>query len=379
MDEAVLGGTHRGERRHLTVVFCDLVESTALSELLDPEETSELVLAYQEMGHAAVTELGGYVAQYLGDGLLIYFGYPTAHEDDAERAVRAGLAIVAGLRGMSAQMRPTAGVHLAARVGIHTGPTIVGAMGNADRSDISVFGSTPNIAARLESHAQPGTVLISNTTRRLLHTRFRLADRGRPALKGVRQDIHVWEVAGVDVVTPRAQVQPAVPLVGRQEELALICACLDDADAGMGRTVLMTGEPGVGKSRLLQAVYQRVVGTDHVWLEFQCSRNRSDDRGACDVRTGVPRRADVQPGRREVAAGGRRHARVSRPVDASATTRWDRGGLGHGEDRPSVPQGSVDRHRGDPIRTQARIRARRVPRPRAVPSDRVQPRRSSPR
>jgi class 3 adenylate cyclase/tetratricopeptide (TPR) repeat protein len=272
MDEAVLGGTHRGERRHLTVVFCDLVESTALSELLDPEETSELVLAYQEMGHAAVTELGGYVAQYLGDGLLIYFGYPTAHEDDAERAVRAGLAIVAGLRGMSAQMRPTAGVHLAARVGIHTGPTIVGAMGNADRSDISVFGSTPNIAARLESHAQPGTVLISNATRRLLHTRFRLADRGSPALKGVRQDIHVWEVAGVDVVTPRAQVQPAVPLVGRQEELALICACLDDADAGMGRTVLMTGEPGVGKSRLLQAVYQRVVGTDHVWLEFQCSQ-----------------------------------------------------------------------------------------------------------
>lgn len=253
-------------------MFCDLVESTALAELLDPEETSELVLAYQEMGHAAVTTFGGYVAQYLGDGLLIYFGYPAAHEDDAERAVRAGLAIVAGLEALNSLIRPTAGVELAARVAIHTGPTIVGAMGSADRSDISVFGSTPNIAARLESCAEPGTVVISHTTRRLLDARFRLADRGSPSLRGVRQAIHAWKVVGVEPVIPRAKVKPPTPLVDRTDELALICECLDRVGNGAGQTVLVSGEPGVGKSRLLQAVYQELSGTDHVWLEFQCSQ-----------------------------------------------------------------------------------------------------------
>ncbi len=264
-------GMRGGERRHLTVMFCDLVGSTALSEVLDPEETGELVLAYQEMGRAAVTSLGGHVAQYLGDGLLAYFGYPTAHEDDAERAVRAGLAVVDGLEGLNSHVRDSAGVQLAARVGIHSGPTIVGAMGSADRSDTSVFGSTPNIAARLESQALPGSVVISDATRCMLDPRFRIVDRGVPVLKGVSQSIHVWEVVGVGVLTPRSQTPPTTTLVGREDELATICERFEQACAGQGQTVVVSGEPGVGKSRLLQALYQQTSEASHVWLEFQCS------------------------------------------------------------------------------------------------------------
>ena len=185
-----------GERRRLTILFCDLVGSTALSEELDPEEFSDLVLAYQEMGRAVVVGYGGHVAQYLGDGLLTYFGYPTAHEDDAERAVLAGLAILSGLDALNAKT-PASAKRLEARVGIHAGPTIVGEMGSADRSDTSAFGSTPNIAARLESVAAPHTVVVSDEVRRFLDPRFEVEDRGTPPLKGVARPVRVWEVTNV--------------------------------------------------------------------------------------------------------------------------------------------------------------------------------------
>ena len=167
-----------GERRRLTILFCDLVGSTALSEQLDPEELGELVLAYQEMGRAVVMRFGGHIAQYLGDGLLAYFGYPSAHEDDAERAVLAGLAILDGLDALNATA-PAGRERLKARVGIHAGPTIVGEMGSADRSDTWAFGSTPNIAARLESVAAPHTVVVSDEVRRFLDPRFELTTAAR--------------------------------------------------------------------------------------------------------------------------------------------------------------------------------------------------------
>lgn len=263
--------TDGGERRHLTVMFCDLVGSTELAEALDPEDSGELVLAYQEMGRSVVTSLGGHIAQYLGDGLLAYFGYPTAHEDDPERAVRAGLAVVAGLERLNAELSPAPGVGLSARVGIHTGAALVGEMGSSDRSDTSVFGSTPNIASRLEAIAAPGSVVISDATGRLIDDRFRLADRGVPPLKGVSQQIHAFEVIGVDVLTAHTPVEPGTRLVGRSDELATLCERFEKVRTGQGQTVVVCGEPGVGKSRLLQALYREVADSPHVWLEFQCS------------------------------------------------------------------------------------------------------------
>src|SRR5258706_3346285 len=184
------------ERRQLTVMFCDLVGSTALSEQLDPEDLGDFVLGYQEMGRSAVERFGGSVAQYLGDGLLTYFGYPVAHEDDATRAVFAALTILESLDGLSDRVG-VSGAGLAARVGIHTGSAVIGEMGSGDRSGTSVVGSTPNIAARLEAMAAQGTVLISDSTRRQLRSRFVLADLGTPELKGIDRPIHVWRVVGI--------------------------------------------------------------------------------------------------------------------------------------------------------------------------------------
>ena len=186
-----------GARRHLTVMFCDLVGSTMLSEQLDPEDVGELVLGYQELGRDVVARFGGSVAQYLGDGLLTYFGFPVAHEHDAERAVLAALAILESLPGLTASSTRSGAVSLAARIGIHTGPVVVGEMGSADRSDTSMFGSTPNVAARLEALAAPGTVVVSDATRRLLRDRFDLDDLGTPPLKGIDRPIRVWSVRGV--------------------------------------------------------------------------------------------------------------------------------------------------------------------------------------
>ena len=204
-----------GERRRLTILFCDLVGSTALSEQLDPEELGELVLAYQEMGRTVVMRFGGHIAQYLGDGLLAYFGYPTAHEDDAERAVLAGLAILDGLVALNA-MALGLQERLEAHVGIHAGPAIVGEMGSADRSDTSAFGSTPNIAARLESMAAPHTVVVSDEVRRFLDPRFELTDRGTPSLKGIARPLRVWEVRHVGEREARLATRCDLPMFGRE-------------------------------------------------------------------------------------------------------------------------------------------------------------------
>jgi class 3 adenylate cyclase/tetratricopeptide (TPR) repeat protein len=260
-----------GERRRLTILFCDLVDSTALSEQLDPEELGELVLAYQEMGRKVVTDFDGHVAQYLGDGLLVYFGYPTAHENDAERAVLAGLAILAGLAAIN-DRASARDVRLAARVGIHAGPAIVGEMGSTDRSDTSAFGSTPNIAARLEAFAAPDTVSISDEVRRFLDPCFEVVDRGTPKLKGITRSIRVWEVAGVGERAPRAAAHSDLPMIGRGREFGALLTALARADDGEPGLLVVMAEPGLGKTRLLQELYTHVEsrgGT--VWLEGQCS------------------------------------------------------------------------------------------------------------
>lgn len=266
--------TAGGERRQLTILFCDLVGSTALSEQLDPEDLGEAVLAYQEMGRAVVTDLEGHVAQYLGDGLLVYFGYPVAHEDDAERAVLAGLRILDGIRDVGRKAFPDGGTALEARVGIHAGPAVVGAMGSADRSDTSAFGSTPNIAARLEGFATPGTVVVSDDVRRLLAERFETIDRGTPELKGISRPIRAWEVTAVREQPVRTSGGAPTAMVGRSEELRRVLDVIDRARAGQPGRLLVSAEPGVGKSRLLAEVADHVRATDAPgrWLEGQCSQ-----------------------------------------------------------------------------------------------------------
>ena len=263
--------TTAGERRRLTILFSDLVGSTPLSEQLDPEDLSDIVLRYQEMGRATVHRFGGQVAQYLGDGLNVHFGYPVAHEDDAARAVLAGLAILDGLERLNAEWATTVGVRLEARIGIHAGPTVVGAMGSADRADTSLFGVTPNVAARLEGFARPGTVLISDEVRLGLSTPIELVDRGFPELKGVSRPIQTWEVTRIADPTGRSVSVNPVPVIGRDAEQAAISALVAEAEAGSTRTVLLSGEPGIGKSRLVQCLFERLDGTPHLWLEGECA------------------------------------------------------------------------------------------------------------
>ena len=261
-----------GERRHVTVMFCDLVGSTALSEHLDPEDLGELVLGYQELGREIVDRFGGSVAQFLGDGLLTYFGYPVAHEDDADRAVMAGLTILESLGPLRARAIRLGATNLEARVGIHTGPVVVGAMGSNDRSDTSLFGSTTNVAARLEGFASPGSVVASETTVRVLRGRYSLTDCGTPELKGIDRPVRVWHVAGTAEAAGAGRVRESAPSpIGRNAETATMVEAVDRAADQGCQTVLVTGEPGVGKSTLVGALFEALDARPHRWLEFQCS------------------------------------------------------------------------------------------------------------
>ena len=306
-----------GERRRLTILFCDLVGSTALSEQLDPETLGELVLSYQEMGRAVITDFGGHVAQYLGDGLLAYFGYPVAHEDDTERAVLAGLSILDGLGAVN-DVAARDGVCLEARVGIHAGPTVVGEMGSADRSDTSAFGSTPNVAARLEGVAAPGTVAISDEVRRFLDERFAVEDRGTPELKGIARPIRVWEVTGVGERSPRLARGSTSPMIGREAELQLLLDAALRADEGNAQHVVVAAEPGVGKTRLLQELYETRQRSDTpgLWLEGQCSELTSSTPLAPVV--GFLRRAIALNARQSTAEQHQRLREALAPLGADA-------------------------------------------------------------
>ena len=219
------GGTSEAERRQLTVLFCDLVDSTVLARQLDPEDYREVVRAYQATCGAVIQRFDGYIAQYLGDGLLVYFGYPQAHEDDAQRAVRSGLEILDALSLL--QTRPAAdkGIRLAVRLGIHTGLVVVGAIGAGGRQEQLALWDTPNVAARLQGLAAPDTVVVSDATWRLVQGYFAGQGHGPQTLKGVETPIQVYRVLGtsgaqsrLDVVSPRG----LTPLVGREAEVTVL-------------------------------------------------------------------------------------------------------------------------------------------------------------
>jgi len=261
------------ERRQLTVMFCDLVGSTTLSEQLDPEELREVVRGYQQTSAEVISRFDGTIAQYLGDGLLVYFGYPRAHEDDAQRAVRAALGIVDRLKDLNAHVA-RADIHLAVRIGIHTGRVVVGEVGGGPKREHLALGETPNIAARLEGLAEPDTVVISAATQRLVLGQFALRTLGPQVLKGVSAPIEVFRVLGESLATATlgmAGKDRLTPLVGREEEVGLLLARWKQAVEGQGQVVVLSGEPGIGKSRLVQVMKDRVAETPHYRLECRCS------------------------------------------------------------------------------------------------------------
>jgi len=258
------------ERRQLTVLFCDLVDSTALSSQLDPEEYRDVVCAYQTACTEVIRRYDGHIAQLLGDGLLVYFGYPQAHEDDAQRAVRAGLGIVEAIGTLKTSLAQTTGRTLAVRLGIHTGLVVIGALGDQGRHEHLALGETPNIAARIQSLAQPNTVAISDATYRLVQGYFECRDLGAHALRGVPEAMRLYHVLSESGATSRLDVAHArglTPLVGRESEVTLLLERWEQAKAGQGQVVMLTGDGGLGKSRLVQVLKDHVAHEPHVRWE----------------------------------------------------------------------------------------------------------------
>ena len=262
------------ERRQLTVLFCDLADSTRLARQLDPEDLRVVVRAYQETAAAVIQRYDGHIAQYLGDGLLVYFGYPQAHEDDTQRAVRTGLELVAAMRTLNTQLVPEQGVRLAVRIGIHTGLVVVGEMGSGDRHEHLALGDTPNLAARLQSLAEPDTVVLSATTARLVQGYFVCQDRGVQTLKGLDTPVRVAQVVEESAAQSRLDVAAATgltPLVGREAEVALLRERWAQVTDGLGQAVVLSGEAGIGKSRLVQVLKEHVAEASHTMLECRAS------------------------------------------------------------------------------------------------------------
>jgi class 3 adenylate cyclase/tetratricopeptide (TPR) repeat protein len=250
-----------GERRQLTVLFCDLVDSTSLADHLDAEVYRDLVRDYQLACAEAIARFDGHIAQYLGDGLLVYFGFPHAHEDDARRAALAALGILDAMRALNARTVAATGAGaLSVRIGIHTGSVVAGEVGGGSSRERLALGATPNIAARLQSIAEPDGILLSGETQRLLHGWFELAELGTKELRGVSRPVSVYQVLREARRSGRFELDDArrlSPLVGRDEELGLLTRRLSATRDGNGFIVLLSGEAGVGKSRLVQAARMR--------------------------------------------------------------------------------------------------------------------------
>jgi class 3 adenylate cyclase len=261
------------ERRQLTVMFCDLVGSTPLSTRFDPEDLREMIGAYHRCVADTVARFAGFVAKYMGDGVLVYFGYPEAHEDDAERAVRAGLAIIDAV-GRLATPEP-----LNVRLGVASGLVVVGDLiGAGAAQERGVVGETPNLAARLQALATHGTLVIAESTRRQIGALFEIEDLGLQPLAGFAEPQRAWRVVGESGVLSRFEAlrSEATPLVGRDEELDLLLRRWQQAKAGEGRFVLVSGEPGIGKSRLTAELSQRIQGESHTRVRYSCSPHHQD-------------------------------------------------------------------------------------------------------
>jgi class 3 adenylate cyclase len=257
------------ERRQLTVMFCDLVGSTPLSARLDPEDLRGIIGAYHRCVTETVERLGGFVARYMGDGILVYFGYPQAHEDDAERAARCGLAVVDRVPQLGQ------GEELHARVGIATGLVVVG--GEVVEHDVA--GDTPNLAARLQALAEPDTVVIAASTRRLTGDLFEYRDLGEIQLKGIAGPVSAWRVLRPSGLASRFEAlrgSALSTLVGRDEEIHLLLRRWARAEAGDGQVVLVSGEPGIGKSRLTTVLEERLRTEPHHRVRYFCSPYHQD-------------------------------------------------------------------------------------------------------
>jgi class 3 adenylate cyclase len=264
----------RAERRQVTVMFSDLVGSTALSARMDPEDLREVISAYQKCVAETVQRFGGFVAKYMGDGVLIYLGYPQAHEDDAERAVRAGLELVAAVGGLKSH------APLQTRVGIATGLVVVGDLiGSGASQEQAIVGETPNLAARLQGIAEPNSVVIAESTRRLVGDLFELEDWGGQNFKGVSVPVRAWAAlrpASIESRFDALHSSGLTELVGREEEVELLLRRWSKANDQEGQVVLLSGEPGIGKSRLTAALLERLAGEPHTRLRYFCSPQHID-------------------------------------------------------------------------------------------------------
>ena len=262
----IAGALATGERRHLIVMFCDLVGSTEIAARLDAEEWRDILADYHRAVATVVMRFGGHVANNLGDGALVYFGYPQAQENDAERALLAGLALVDAVAAQSRSPTAPNAPTLAVRVGIHGGPVVLSADGE-------LYGEAPNIAARVQALTEPGTVLITGDVHRLVSGLFVVGDRGSQTLKGVAESVALFQVMRASGVgRRRGGARETTPLVGRREELRTIENCWGRARAGQGQFVMLVGEAGLGKSRLTDEFQSRITDVPHTWTEFACSQ-----------------------------------------------------------------------------------------------------------
>ncbi|TSA04664.1 MAG: adenylate/guanylate cyclase domain-containing protein, partial [Nitrospiraceae bacterium] len=264
----------QAERRQLTVMFCDLVDSTALSRRLDPEDLQDVIRRFLDACSQTIGRFNGYIAKYMGDGMLVYFGYPQAHEDDAERAVYAGLAILETVKTLQ-QDNPSPEFGIAARIGIATGRVVVGElMGQDTAKERSVFGETPNLAARLQALATPNHLVIDSVTKRLVGHEFEFADLGAFSLKGFDTPVQVWQVLSTRLSASRFESYRASHLtnfVGREQELALLLGRWREAVGGEGQVVLLCGEAGIGKSRVTRSLCDRLAEERYQTIQLQCS------------------------------------------------------------------------------------------------------------
>ncbi len=256
------------------MLFCDLVDSTALSRRVDPEDLQDVIRRFLDACSQAIGRFNGYIAKYMGDGMLVYFGYPQAHEHDAERAVHAGLAILDTVKALQ-QDNPHPEFSMAARIGIATGQVVVGElMGQDTAKERSVFGETPNLAARLQALAQPNQLVIDPVTKRLVGNAFDIADLGAVSLKGFDTPVHAWRVLSSRSSASRFESCRAIQLtdfVGREQEIALLLGRWREAVEGEGQVVLLCGEAGIGKSRMTRSLCDRLADEQYRRVQFQCS------------------------------------------------------------------------------------------------------------
>jgi len=273
-------GRDQAERRQLTVMFCDLVGSTALARRLDPEDLQEIIRRFLDACSQAIGRFNGYIAKYMGDGLLVYFGYPHAHEHDAERAIHAGLSILDLVKAASREHSSSQESEIAVRIGIATGRVIVGEIiGQDTAKERSVFGETPNLAARLQTLAAPNQLVIDSVTKRLVGSEFECLDHGTFSLKGFDIPVQVWRVLSSRPSTSRFESYRSgrlVPFIGREHETALLLGRWHEAVEGEGQVVLLCGEAGIGKSRLVRHLRDRLTGDQYETIQSQCSPHHTN-------------------------------------------------------------------------------------------------------